>query len=65
MMPILDEVFSKLSFTVCQGNEDLIRFIELGVDENKIKKDFSLNLTLYLSLKAIKKPTVMKKKISR
>lgn len=41
MMPILDEVFSKLSFTVCQGNEDLIRFIELGVDKNKIKKDFS------------------------
>ena len=38
---ILDNVFSKLDFTICQGNKDLKRFIELGINKDKIKKDFS------------------------
>jgi len=40
-MPILDNVFSKLDFTICQGTEDLNRFIELGVNKDRIKKDYS------------------------
>tara|TARA_B100001113_G_scaffold71167_1_gene55068 strand:+ start:14948 stop:16183 length:1236 start_codon:yes stop_codon:yes gene_type:complete len=40
-LPILDNVFEKIDFTVCQGSEDLERFVELGIQENKIKKDFS------------------------
>tara|TARA_B100000575_G_C23100342_1_gene634820 strand:+ start:54 stop:1280 length:1227 start_codon:yes stop_codon:yes gene_type:complete len=41
VMPILDNVFSKLDFTICQGTKDLDRFIELGVIKDRIKKDYS------------------------
>ena len=41
VMPILDNVFSKLDFTICQGTKDLKRFIELGVNQDRIKKDYS------------------------
>ena len=41
VMPILDNVFSKLDFTICQGTKDLNRFIELGVNKDRIKKDYS------------------------
>ena len=41
VMPILDNVFSKLDFTICQGTKDLNRFIELGVKKDRIKKDYS------------------------
>ena len=52
IMPILGNVFSKLTFTVCQGTNDLQRFIDLGIDKNKIKKDFSFKFD---SLSAAKK----------
>ena len=52
IMPILGNVFSKLNFTVCQGTNDLQRFIDLGIDKNKIKKDFSFKFD---SLSAAKK----------
>ena len=42
VMPILDNVFSKLDFTICQGTKDLTRFVKLGVNKDKIKKDYSL-----------------------
>ena len=41
VLPILDKVFSKLDFTICQGAKDKKRFIELGVNKDKIKKDYS------------------------
>lgn len=41
VLPILDKVFSKLDFTICQGTKDLKRFIELGVNKDRIKKDYS------------------------
>ena len=48
IMPVLGNVFSKLNFTVCQGANDLQRFIELGVDKHKIKKDFSFKFDRFL-----------------
>ena len=41
ILPILDEVFSKLDFTICQGIQDQKRFINLGVHEDKIRQDYS------------------------
>ena len=41
VMPILNKVFSKLDFIICQGTKDLYRFIELGVKKDRIKKDYS------------------------
>ena len=41
VLPILDNVFSKLDFTVCQGTKDLTRFVELGVNKDRVKKDYS------------------------
>jgi len=41
ILPILDGVFSKLDFTICQGIEDQKRFIDLGVHKDRIKKDYS------------------------
>ena len=41
VMPILDNVFSKLDFTICQGTKDLKRFIELGVNKDRVIKDYS------------------------
>ena len=41
VMPILDNVFSKLDFTICQGTKDLKRFIELGVNQDRVIKDCS------------------------
>ena len=41
VMPILDNVFSKLDFTICQGTKDLERFIELGVNKDRVIKDYS------------------------
>ena len=41
MLPILDGVFSKLDFTICQGIQDQKRFINLGVHKDRIKKDYS------------------------
>jgi len=41
ILPILDGVFSKLDFTICQGTQDQERFINLGVNKDRIKKDFS------------------------
>ena len=41
VMPILDNVFSKLDFTICQGNKDLKRFIELGVNKERVMADYS------------------------
>ena len=40
-MPILDNVFSKLDFTICQGTKDLKRFIELGVNKERVIADYS------------------------
>ena len=42
-LPILDNVFEKIDFTVCQGSEDLERFVELGIQENKIKNPIYLS----------------------
>ena len=41
ILPILDGVFSKLDFTICQGIQDQKRFINLGVNKDKIKQDYS------------------------
>ena len=41
ILPILDGVFSKLDFTICQGIQDQNRFINLGVHKDRIKKDYS------------------------
>ena len=41
ILPILDGVFSKLDFTICQGIQDQKRFIDLGVHKDRIKKDYS------------------------
>ena len=41
VLPILDNVFSKLDFTICQGTKDLKRFIELGVNQDRVIKDYS------------------------
>ena len=41
VLPILDGVFSKLDFTICQGIEDKKRFINLGVHKDRIKNDYS------------------------
>ena len=41
VLPILGGVFSKLDYTICQGIRDQERFIELGVDKDRIKKDYS------------------------
>ena len=40
-LPVLGDVFSKLDYIICQGKRDLKRFIELGVDKEKIKMDYS------------------------
>ena len=40
-LPVLDGVFSKLDFTICQGIQDQKRFINLGVHKDRIKKDYS------------------------
>ena len=40
-LPILDGVFSKLDYTICQGIQDQKRFINLGVHKDRIKKDYS------------------------
>ena len=40
-LPILGDVFSKLDYIICQGKRDLERFVELGVDKEKIKMDYS------------------------
>ena len=54
IMPVLGNVFSKLNFTVCQGANDLQRFIELGVDKHKIKKDFSFKFDSLSAAKKVK-----------
>ena len=41
VLPILDGVFSKLDYTICQGIQDQKRFINLGVHKDRIKKDYS------------------------
>ncbi len=41
ILPILGGVFSKLDYTICQGSRDKERFIELGINREKIKSDFS------------------------
>ena len=41
ILPILDGVFSKLDFIICQGIQDQKRFINLGVHKDRIKKDYS------------------------
>lgn len=41
VLPLFKNVFSKLDFIICQGRDDLKRFVELGVNETKIKEDFS------------------------
>ena len=41
ILPILDGVFSKFDFTICQGIQDKKRFINLGVHKDKIKQDYS------------------------
>ncbi len=61
IMPILGNVFSKLDFVVCQGTNDLRRFIELGIDKNKIKKDFSFKFDS-LSPAKVKKELINKKR---
>ena len=33
--------FPKLDFTICQGTKDLKRFIELGVNKDRVIKDYS------------------------
>lgn len=53
-LPILDNVFAKLDFTVCQGSEDLDRFVDLGIERHKIKKDFSFKFDS-ISIKQEKK----------
>jgi len=40
-LPVLGDVFSKLDYIICQGKRDLERFVELGVDKEKIKMDYS------------------------
>jgi len=40
-LPFLGGVFSKLDYIICQGKRDLERFVELGVDIEKIKTDYS------------------------
>ena len=40
-LPVLGDVFSKLDYIICQGKRDLKRFVELGVDKEKIKMDYS------------------------
>ncbi len=40
-LPILDDIFSKLDFTICQGIHDKKRFIELGIEKDRIVKDYS------------------------
>jgi 3-deoxy-D-manno-octulosonic-acid transferase len=41
ILPILDRVFSKLDFIICQGIQDQKRFINLGAHKDRIKKDYS------------------------
>jgi len=41
ILPILDGVFSKLDFTICQGIQDQKRFVNLGVHKDRIKQDYS------------------------
>ena len=41
ILPILGGVFSKLDYTICQGTRDKERFIELGINREKIKRDYS------------------------
>ena len=41
ILPILDGVFSKLDFTICQGIQDQKRFINLGVHKDRIQQDYS------------------------
>lgn len=41
VLPILGGVFSKLDYIICQGIRDQERFIELGIDKERIKKDYS------------------------
>ena len=41
ILPILGGVFSKLDYTICQGARDQNRFIELGINREKIKRDYS------------------------
>ena len=40
-LPILGDVFSKLDYIICQGKRDLERFVELGINKEKIKMDYS------------------------
>lgn len=64
ILPILDGVFSKLDFTICQGIQDQKRFIELGIDKDKIKKDYSFKFdSISLNEKKVFKGNEKKKKI--
>ena len=61
ILPILDGVFSKLDFTICQGIQDQKRFINLGVHKDRIKKDYSFKFDS-ISLSNEKKENKDKKK---
>ncbi len=41
VLPLVKNVFSKFDFIICQGADDLKRFVDLGVNRTKIKEDFS------------------------
>ena len=46
----MNSIFSKIDFIVCQGEKDFERFIRLGVNEKKIKRDFSFKFdSLFLN----------------
>ena len=53
-LSILDNVFAKLDFTVCQGSEISDRLVDLGIEKHKIKKDFSFKFDS-ISIKQEKK----------
>ncbi len=64
ILPILDGVFSKLDFTICQGIQDQKRFINLGVHKDRIKKDYSFKFdSISLSNKKKYKENIEKKLI--
>ena len=60
ILPILDGVFSKLDFTICQGIQDQKRFINLGVHKDRIKQDYSFKFDS-ISLSNEKKENKVKK----
>lgn len=64
-LPILGDVFSKLDYIICQGKRDLERFVELGVDKEKVKMDYSFKFDSISLLEKKDKPEsdVSEKKI--